>query len=160
MVCVFTKLQRITTNIGQLKGCKVIAVGYEDGEIKLFDIVGSKYLWTTQLKDGICSIEFNQERLLVSTLGGAYVIDITTGKKSEIEATADTTLWAIRHLPQDPSLFAIASGDGQLSIYNDQLLDSVNLSKHPIISLNWHKDKKGLFACSSFDQSIKIGIFQ
>jgi hypothetical protein len=36
----------------------------------------------------------------------------------------------------------------------------LNLSKHPIISLDWNKDKKGLFACSSFDQSIKIGLVQ
>lgn len=80
-----------------------------------------------------------------------------------LQSTPETTLWSIRQLPQDPKLFAVAGGDGELSIYKDQDLkpiDKLKLSKHPVISLNWHKDKKGLFACSSFDQSIKIGMVQ
>lgn len=75
---------------GQYKGSRVVAVGYEDGDIKLFDIIGSKYLWTSQVKDGICSIEFSQqgEKLLVSTLTGAHIIDLSTGKKLEIQVSS------------------------------------------------------------------------
>lgn len=65
----------------------MIAVGYEDGEIKLFDVIGSKYLWTAKTEDGICSLEFSQDKLYASTLIGAYVIDINTGKKTEIQAS-------------------------------------------------------------------------
>lgn len=76
-----------------------------------------------------------------------------------IQSKAETTLWSIRQV--DSTLFAVAGGDGQLSIYKDlKPIDTLNLSKHPIISTSWHRDKKGLFACSSFDQSIKIGIAQ
>lgn len=63
----------------------MVAVGYDDGELKLFDVVGSKYLWATKIKDGICSIEFSQEKLLVSTTTGAYSVDIDSGKTLEIQ---------------------------------------------------------------------------
>lgn len=77
------------------------------------------------------------------------------------KSTPDTTIWSIRQMPQDSKLYAVAGGDGKLSIYDDiKSIDTLSLSKHPIISLDWHKDKKGLFACSSFDQSIKIGMVQ
>ncbi|KAI7906335.1 WD40-repeat-containing domain protein [Cokeromyces recurvatus] len=152
---------------GQLRGQKVIAVGYEDGDIKLFDVNGSKYLWETHVKDGVCCIEFNKEQLLVSTISGAYIIEIETGKITEIPSITkeNTTLWSIRHVPQQPTYFTVAGGDGNLSTFNLQEpftkpIDVLNLSKHPIISLDWHKDKKGLFTCSSFDQSIKIGMFE
>ncbi|KAI9470642.1 MAG: WD40-repeat-containing domain protein [Benjaminiella poitrasii] len=152
---------------GQLRGQKVIAVGYEDGDIKLFDVAGSNYLWQTHVKDGVCSIEFNKDQLLVSTISGAYLIEIETGKIIEIPLITkeNTTLWSVRHIPQQSNYCTIAGGDGNLSTFNLQqpLTEPTNvlkLSKHPIISLDWHKDKKGLFTCSSFDQSIKIGIFQ
>jgi hypothetical protein len=70
---------------GQLKGQhKVIAIGYENGDIKLFDVNGAQYLWQTQVKDGICSIDFVKDVLLVSTLSAAYIIDIITGNKTEL----------------------------------------------------------------------------
>jgi WD40 repeat protein len=70
---------------GQLKGLhKVIVIGYENGDIKLFDVNGAQYLWQIQVKDGICSIDFDRDVLLVSTLSAAYIIDIITGKKIEL----------------------------------------------------------------------------
>ncbi|KAG2214265.1 hypothetical protein INT47_000821 [Mucor saturninus] len=149
---------------GQLKGHKVIAVGYEDGNIKLFNVDSAQYLWETHVKDGVCSIDFDKEVLRVSTLSGAFIINVDSGKSTEIPFPADTTLWSIRHIPQQPNYFAVAGGDGNLSTYDQKSLTKpinvLNLSKHPIISLDWNKDKKGLFACSSFDQTIKIGMIQ
>ncbi|KAI8079094.1 WD40-repeat-containing domain protein [Gilbertella persicaria] len=148
---------------GQFNGHKLVAVGYEDGNLKLFDVDGSQYIWQTNVKDGICSIDFNHEKLLVSTLSGACLIDIKTGNATEIISTSEpaNTLWSIRHIPQASEYFSVASGDGQISIFNQSSLTEplhfLPLSKHPIISLDWHKDKKGLFACSSFDQTIKVG---
>ncbi|KAI8347663.1 WD40-repeat-containing domain protein [Blakeslea trispora] len=146
---------------GWLKEHQVIAVGYENGDIKLFDLHGH-YLWETHVKEGVCSIDFSKTRLLVSTLSAAYWIDLETGKTTEMMNSSDTgnTLWAIRHIPQQPDCFAIASGDGQFHSFqypSNKPFNSLSLSKHPVISIDWHKDKKGLFACSSFDQTIKIG---
>ncbi|KAI8330672.1 WD40-repeat-containing domain protein [Choanephora cucurbitarum] len=145
---------------GWFKGHKVIAVGYEDGDIKLFDVHGSRYLWQTKVKDGVCSIDFCDHRLFVSTLSAAYWIDLETVTTTEIMNSFDTTLWAIRHIPQQSDCFAIASGNGQFLSFqhpNHKPFNTLALSKHPVISIDWHKDRKGLFACSSFDQTIKIG---
>ncbi|CEI90678.1 hypothetical protein RMCBS344292_04996 [Rhizopus microsporus] len=145
---------------GWLRNSKVLAVGYEDGLVQLFDVNGSQYLWNTQLKDGVCSIDFLNDKLLVSTLNGAYKINIESGKIEQVQTTKDTTLWCIRHIPNTEH-FTIADGNGKLSTYKDTNLDNIlNISKHPIISLDWNKDKKGLFACCAFDKTINIGIIQ
>jgi WD40 repeat protein len=54
-------------------------------------------------------------------------------------------------------------GDGNITTFDkksSKQVNVLNLSQHPIISLDWHKDKKGLFACSSFDQTIKVGMLE
>ncbi|KAG2235856.1 hypothetical protein INT48_003968 [Thamnidium elegans] len=149
---------------GQLKGHKVIAVGYEDGDIKLFNVNNSQYLWETKVKDGVCSVDFVNDTLRVGTLSGAFIIDVYSGKITELMCSQDTTLWSVRHIPQQPNYFTVAGGDGNLFTFDqtspDKPIDTLNLSKHPVISLDWHKDKKGLFACSSLDQTIKIGMIQ
>jgi WD40 repeat protein len=72
------------------------------------------------------------------------------------------TLWSIRHIPGKSDYFAVAGGDGTVSVWNQKKLDApsskLNLSKHPVTSLDWNQDKKGLFACTSFDQTIKLGM--
>lgn len=73
---------------GQLKGQNVIAVGYENGDIKLFNVNNSEYLWETNAKDGVCSIDFDNQVLRIGTLAGAFVIDIYTGKITEIPVNA------------------------------------------------------------------------
>lgn len=71
--------------LGQLKGHSVIVVGYEDGDIKLFNVDNAQYLWETNVKDGVCSIDFNNSDLKVSTLAGAFIIDLESGKLKEIK---------------------------------------------------------------------------
>ncbi|KAI8991042.1 WD40-repeat-containing domain protein [Mycotypha africana] len=155
---------------GRIQTEKVIAVGFEDGSLKLFHVGTSEYIWGTKMKDGICSIDFVQDSLLVSTLSGAYTVELKSpsGKTTEIKTKfeKETTLWSIRHMPQNPDYFTIASGDGKLSTFNlnkTHTIDDIqelSLSKHPIISLDYNRDKKGLYACTSFDQTLRIGIVQ
>lgn len=68
-----------------MKGHKVIAVGYEDGDIKLFNVNNSQYLWETKLKDGVCSVDFVKDILRVGTLLGAFSIDVYSGKITELK---------------------------------------------------------------------------
>ncbi|KAI8969839.1 WD40-repeat-containing domain protein [Pilobolus umbonatus] len=147
---------------GQMNGHKVIVVGYEDGDLKLFSVKDAKYIWETKVKDGICSIDMDKQTIYVSTISGAFTIDIMTGVKKEIRGlpSDDTTFWSIECM--QPNYFSIAGGNGNLLLYNTENMESpvheLNLSKHPLISLDWNHDKKGLYACTSFDLSIKIGM--
>lgn len=76
----------------------------------------------------------------------------------------ETTMWAARHVPQDTNVFAVVAGDGQVRLWKHNDLKvpllSASVSKHPIISCDWNRDKKGLFACCSFDQTIRISFAQ
>lgn len=63
----------------------MIIVGYEDGGIKLFHVNGSQFLWETHVKDGVCSLELNNDKIVASTLSSAYLIELDTGKTSEFQ---------------------------------------------------------------------------
>jgi hypothetical protein len=52
--------------------------------VKLFDVDNAQYLWETHVKDGVCSIDFCKDVLLVSTLAGAFSISLESGKLTEI----------------------------------------------------------------------------
>ncbi|CAO3699187.1 unnamed protein product [Rhizopus stolonifer] len=149
---------------GWVRGNKVIAVGYEDGVVQLFDVDGSQYVWEAKVKSGICSVDFDEEgNLLVSTVIGVCVIDIESGKINHVKSAKETTMWRVKQLP-GTKCFTVAGGDGTLSTYNSNKLTDpehvLQLSKHPITSLDWNEDKMGLFACCSFDKTIKIGLIQ
>lgn len=62
----------------------MIAVGYENGDVKLFNLDNAQYLWETHVKDGICSIDFDRDMLRVTTLAGAFIIDLESGTIQEI----------------------------------------------------------------------------
>lgn len=39
-----------------------------------------------------------------------------------------------------------------------ELLNHKNMSTQPIASFDWHPDKEGLYACTAFDQCIRVGV--
>ncbi|KAI8384877.1 WD40-repeat-containing domain protein [Radiomyces spectabilis] len=145
---------------------RLVAAGFENGDIKLFDLASStsQYLWHTNIGAGVCSIDIHTDRLIATTLHGVCIIDLLTGQSTKLPSPSETTMWAVRHFPQQSNLFAVAGGDGQLRLWDAQHTEkpvaSQSLSKHPIIAFDWNRDKKGLYACGSFDQTIKIGFMQ
>ena len=96
------------------------------------------------------------------------------------KAQAASTLWGVKHLPQNRDVFAVCAGDGTLSLYKycypDQrqikdangnptgvagtveLLSDKNLSSQPIAAFDWSPDKAGLFCCAAFDQCVRVGV--
>lgn len=70
-------------------------------------------------------------------------------------------MWAVRHLAQDPNYFTVLGGDGKARLWSHKdtktgPISTVSMSKHPVISCDWNRDKKGLLACCSFDQTVKV----
>merc|ERR1712070_596738 len=85
-----------------------------------------------------------------------------------------STVWGLKHLPQNRDVFMIQGGDGSLLLYKynypDQrqvkdkdnspvgvvgdisLLSNRNISTQPICCLDFSPDKEGLLCCGSFDQ--------
>ena len=97
------------------------------------------------------------------------------------EQAHKSTVWLARHLPQNRDVWMTTGGNGTLNLYKYeypaqrclvdpetgakrgvmgtvQLLNSRKFSDQPIVSLDWHTDKQGLFVCTALDQTIKVGV--
>ncbi|KAF7727495.1 hypothetical protein EC973_007473 [Apophysomyces ossiformis] len=141
---------------------RLVAVGYDNGDVKLFDLTASQYVWETNVGAGVCSLDFGTKSLAAGTLTGTCTIQLDSGIVSKIPSSG-ATVWSVRHMPQDVSYFANANGNGDVTVLHNATTDNpsvISVSQHPVTSFDWHKDKKGLFACSAFDQTIRIGLVQ
>jgi len=62
----------------------VIAAGYDNGDVKLFDLKQNSLIWDTNLRNGVCGLEFDRKdikmnKLSVTTLEGkVHVYDMRT----------------------------------------------------------------------------------
>jgi len=109
---------------------RCIAAGYDNGDLKLFDLRSNSLRWDTNLMNGVCHIEFDRKdikmnKLVATTLEGTLqVFDMRTYhiengytvlKQKQTKNTS--TLWGARHLPQNRDIFCTLGGDGVLSLY-------------------------------------------
>lgn len=110
---------------------RMVACGYENGDLKIFDLRTNTVNYETNLKNGICSIQFdnkykNKNLLLVSHLEGRFsLLDLLTQHPEKGYATltekvnpkASSTVWCGSFLPQNPRLFMVGTGAGTLQLY-------------------------------------------
>lgn len=105
-----------------------MAAGYDNGDVKFFDLKNQMFIWDTNLKNGVCGIEFDRKDIMMNkfsaaTLEGKFtVFDMRTFNSKEGYASVTNTgqkatLWGIKHLPQNRDLFATLGGDGSLNLY-------------------------------------------
>ncbi|KAK3554715.1 hypothetical protein QTP70_032636 [Hemibagrus guttatus] len=168
---------------------RCVCAGYDNGDIKLFDLRNMSLRWEKNIKNGVCSVEFDRKdismnKLVATSLEGKFhVFDMRTqhptkGFASVSEKAHKSTIWQVRHLPQNRDIFMTTGGAGNLHLWkyeypekrseNDgngvergvagtlNLLQNVTLSTQPIASLDWSPDKQGLCVCASFDQSVRV----
>lgn len=120
---------------------RAVTAGYDNGDLKIFDLRNMKIRWETNLKNGICGIEFDRKdirmnKMVVCTLeGGLHVYDMKTqhptkGFASVVEKNAGralgshgvvqgakATVWAVRHLPQNRDIFMSCGGSGSTRLW-------------------------------------------
>lgn len=120
---------------------RVLCAGYDNGDVKMFDLRQMKVRWETNIKNGICHVEFDRRdipmnKLIVSTLeGGLNVYDLRTQhlKKgfayvSECDAGRSlgtrgvisgikATVWTAQHLPQNREIFVTCGGTGAIRLW-------------------------------------------
>jgi len=164
---------------------RVIASGYNNGDMKLIDIRMMKTLWETNVRHGICSLEFDAEDpmtgILVATTCNSKIHIVQSGNPSQthpVESGHKSAVWCASHLPQNRAIFMTSGGDGNLNLWQHkdttttmttttktttnspkvELLASAGLSKEAISRFSWHPDKTGLGLATSFDQILRIVI--
>ncbi|GMH42793.1 hypothetical protein BSKO_10712 [Bryopsis sp. KO-2023] len=106
-----------------------ILAGYDNGDVKMFDLRTNKVLWEDNLKNGVCGVQFDRKdiqmnKFIATCLESQFhVFEARThhpkkGFTSVMESmTKGTTIWSCRHLPQNRDLFMVCGGDGTLSLY-------------------------------------------
>lgn len=121
---------------------RAVCSGYDNGDLKLFDLRNMSLRWETTCKNGICSIEFDRRdikmnKLVVTTLeGGLYVYDMRTEHPTKgfsycteknagqsigsngVVNGAKSTVWCAKHTPQNRDIFVTGGGSGSIRIWN------------------------------------------
>ncbi|CAH8606102.1 unnamed protein product [Dicrocoelium dendriticum] len=107
---------------------RCLAAGYDNGDVKLFDLRAMKVRWETNIKNGVCSLQFDRKdiqmnKLVATTLEGKiHVWDMRTqhptkGFASLTEKTQGSTIWQVRHLPQQRDVFMTLGGNGNVCLW-------------------------------------------
>ena len=107
-----------------------LGIGYDNGDIKIYDLRMDKLIYGENFKSGICSIEFDKKniplnKMLASTLDSKiYLFDLKNFEKNNnlrYEKLSDeinyTTYWGTKFIPQKRDLFISMGGDGSLNLY-------------------------------------------
>ncbi|KAH0952386.1 hypothetical protein HN011_009777 [Eciton burchellii] len=168
---------------------RIVAAGYDNGDVKMFDLRTMSVRWESNLKNGVCGLEFDRRdipmnKLVATTLESKfYLFDLKTQHPKKgfaylVEKAHKSTIWLVKHLPQNRELFVTSGGEGSISLWkynypekrrladadgieqgvvgNISLLQNCTLSSQPISSLDWSPDKQGLAVCTSFDQCLRV----
>lgn len=118
-----------------------VCAGYDNGDVKMFDLRKMRVRWETNVKNGICGIEFDRKdirmnKVAVTTLeGGLHVYDVralhsskgfasvsekdagrSLGHNGIIEG-ARATVWNVKHLPQNRDVFVTCGGTGSIRLW-------------------------------------------
>ncbi|RGB25458.1 WD repeat-containing protein 92-like protein [Rhizophagus diaphanus] len=151
---------------------RVLAAGYDSGEIKLFDLKAMSTLSELTISSGVVSLEFDRQytklnRLTVGSLKTLEVFEINEEDKLKSLVTGkhedDTTNWCVRHVPQSPNLFMASTSSGAVNLYQInnkslKLMTSATVTEQPVASVDWHINKSGLTVFTSFDGTIGVNI--
>eukprot|EP00035_Acanthoeca_spectabilis_P024396 m.453616 g.453616 ORF g.453616 m.453616 type:complete len:359 (+) comp20528_c0_seq1:213-1289(+) len=107
---------------------RCVVAGYDNGDIKMFDLRTMSVRWETHLPNGVCSVQFDRKDIRMNKLVAAgldskfSVFDLRTQHKEDGFAAVTTvahksTIWCGKHLPQNRDIFMTAGGNGSLHLW-------------------------------------------
>ena len=107
---------------------RCIAAGYDNGDVKLFDLRTQTMRYETNVSNGVTNIEFDRKdiemnKLGITTLESKFrIFDMrtqhpTVGFTCLSEKAHKATVWCIRHLPQNRDIFMTGGGNGGFNVY-------------------------------------------
>lgn len=120
---------------------RAVCSGYDNGDLKLFDLRKMSLTWEANVRNGVCGIEFDRKdipmnKMVVTTLeGGLFVYDMRTQHPSKgfaftsekdagrslgtngVITGAKSTVWCAKHLPQNRDLFISCGGTGSVRLW-------------------------------------------
>lgn len=128
--CVTAATNRSDTHSGGLLPLSEfnICAGYENGDVKFFDMRNSIVKYAVNIQNGVCSIGFDRKdtqpcKMICSTLeGNIYTFNVVFydskyGYSFTKDKVVSGTCWGTPFLPQNPDIFACLGGDGTVHLY-------------------------------------------
>lgn len=116
-----------------------VSAGYDNGDLKVFDLRKNKVIWETNLMNGICGIEYDRKdikpnKLVCTTLESRIVLFDVRVEQTYLSKTTNknekhpylskkahkSTIWGCKHLPQNRDIFMTLGGNGALNLYKYQ----------------------------------------
>ncbi|KAG9321053.1 hypothetical protein KVV02_000383 [Mortierella alpina] len=161
----------------------MVVAGYDNGDVRALDLRMGKAIFETNVKHGVCAVEFDRRQghvgsLIATTLEGTlHSFDLVTGELAtadgvseeviNVQSGDDSTLWQARHIPQRPSVFAVTDGGGNIHLYEHgdertliKSLGSSRIANQGILSLEFNDDLEGLFVGCDLDNTLRVGMVQ
>uniref|UniRef100_A0A7S3K1G1 WD repeat-containing protein 92 n=1 Tax=Aureoumbra lagunensis TaxID=44058 RepID=A0A7S3K1G1_9STRA len=107
---------------------RCVCAGYDNGDIKLFDLRTNTMRWETNANNGVTCVQFDRpdiemNKLVVTTLESRFrVFDMRTQHAEDgfvhvTEKAHKATVWLARHLPQNRDLWMTGGGNGGFNLY-------------------------------------------
>ena len=107
---------------------RCIVSGYDNGDIKLFDLRMNALRYETNVGNGVTCVEFDRKdiemnKMAVTTLESKFrLFDMRTqhpvsGYAYLSERAHKATVWCARHLPQNRDIFMTGGGNGGFNLY-------------------------------------------
>lgn len=107
---------------------RILCAGFDNGDVKMFDLRYMAVKWETSLKNGVCSLEFDRKdilmnKLLATTLESKfYIFDLRTFHEDKgfarlMDKGHKSTVWCGKHLPQNREIFTTTGGNGAIMLW-------------------------------------------
>ncbi|CAL4131827.1 unnamed protein product, partial [Meganyctiphanes norvegica] len=107
---------------------RTLCAGFDNGDIKMFDLRMMALKWETNVKNGVCSIDFDRKDIIMNKLVATtleskiHIFDLRTFHKEQgfarlSEKGHKSTVWCSSHLPQDREVFASTGGNGSIYLW-------------------------------------------
>lgn len=154
-----------------------VIAGYDNGDVKLWDLKANNVSWEVNLRNGVSSIQFSDrtgplKRVTCGCLQGQLVtFDLSEkpgdkGYQSHTQKIKESaTVWVIQHCPQRRDVIATTGSSGELLVWRKskkgleyEKISSSKITTQPLCSFDWHPDKEGLAVMGAFDQTVRIAL--
>ena len=108
---------------------RMLCAGYDNGDVKMWDLRNMSLYWDTNVGNGVCGLEFDRQDIKMNKLsavtleGGLHVWDCShlssdTRKMAEVRVrVGQSTVWVGRQCPDNREVMLTGSGAGTLSLY-------------------------------------------
>lgn len=107
---------------------RALVAGYDNGDVKMFDLRAKRLLWETNVKNGVVDVSFDRKEILMNKLsvstieGHVHMFDMRTyhtehGFSGKDNKVCQGTIWGSHFLPQNREIFGVAGGSGTLSLF-------------------------------------------